>query len=222
MEVQPLIILGNSATILELGKSKISQIAPGITRDNINIIEKKETATIGIDRIKEVISQASRSTLTGKLKAYIIVEAHRLTEEAQNALLKLLEEPPDDTIFVLTTNNVDLILPTVVSRCQVILEDENRTEKDSFEDISVLLDSDPIERLKEFDKQTDVKELIDKIQKYLQRQLRAYPDDKFQTRACIESLVLVENSRQMVESNVARDAVGESLLLTLPKISRSL
>lgn len=222
MEVQPLIILGNSATTLELGKSKISQIAPGITRDNINIIEKKETATIGIDRIKEVINQASRSTLTGKLKAYIIIEAHRLTEEAQNALLKLLEEPPDDTIFVLTTNNVDLILPTVVSRCQVILEDENRTEKDSFEDISVLLDSDPIERLKEFDKQTDVKELIDKIQKYLQRQLRAYPNNKSQTRTCIESLGLVENSRQMVESNVARDAVGESLLLTLPKISRSL
>ena len=217
MDVQPLIILGNSATILELGKSKISQIAPGITKDNINIIEKKESASIGIDQIKSVINQSSRSTLTGKLKAYIIVEAHCLTEEAQNALLKLLEEPPVDTIFVLTTNNADLILPTVVSRCQVILEDENRTEKDNFEDIRVLLGSDPLERLKEFDKQTDVKELIDKIQKYLQRRLRAYPNNKSQTRTCIESLVLVENSRQMIEANVARDAVWESLLLTLPK-----
>ncbi|GEM_PF-3478399 len=222
MDFQPLIILGSSLDLSQVGKSKISELAPNITADNINLVGNKETASIGIDQIKEVILESSRSSLTGSVKAYIINEAHRLTEEAQSTLLKILEEPPADTIFVLTTNNLDLILPTVVSRCRVILDNNTDDAIDDLEEVGQLLGSEPFERLESTGEQIDVKEMITQTQKYLQSRLRAHSNNPEETRTCIESLVLVENSRQMIEANVAKDAVWESLLLSLPKISTNL
>ena len=55
---------------------------------------------------------------TGKYKVYVLDEAHMLTTEAFNALLKTLEEPPPYVIFVLATTDVHKMLPTVISRCQ--------------------------------------------------------------------------------------------------------
>ncbi len=52
-------------------------------------------------------------------KVFIIDEAHGLTSAAQNALLKLLEEPPARTIFILCTTELHKVLPTIVSRCQL-------------------------------------------------------------------------------------------------------
>ena len=54
----------------------------------------------------------------GKYKVYIIDEAHMLTKEAFNALLKTLEEPPSHVMFILATTELDKILPTIISRCQ--------------------------------------------------------------------------------------------------------
>src|SRR5258708_9128374 len=55
---------------------------------------------------------------TGKYKVYVLDEAHMLTTEAFNALLKTLEEPPGYAIFVMATTDVHKMLPTVLSRCQ--------------------------------------------------------------------------------------------------------
>lgn len=222
MDYQPIILLGNSLNLSSVGKTKIMELAPNISTDNINLVTHNETASIGVDLIKEVILESSRSSLTGNTKAYIVDEAHRLTEEAQNTLLKILEEPPADTIFVLTTNNLDLILPTVASRCRVILDNDRQVATEDFEDVGQLLAYDPFKRLEGLVGQIDVKEMITKTQKYLQSRLRDYSNNPKETRTCIESLVLVENSRQMIEANVAKDAVWESLMLNLPKISTNL
>ena len=53
------------------------------------------------------------------IKIFIIDEAHGLTNAAQNALLKLIEEPPARTIFILCTTELHKVLPTIVSRCQL-------------------------------------------------------------------------------------------------------
>lgn len=75
---------------------------------------------IVIDDIRKLISFSYRTPLKAPLKAVIIKNAEKLTTEASNAFLKLLEEPPMDTIFILTTQNASTLLPTIISRCQVI------------------------------------------------------------------------------------------------------
>lgn len=73
-----------------------------------------EEASIGISHIREF----QRSLIMGPTAA-IIWQTERLTSEAQNALLKTLEEPPRHTRIILETASVDVLLPTIISRCTV-------------------------------------------------------------------------------------------------------
>lgn len=71
----------------------------------------------GIEMVRELIINSFRKPFNSKLLTLIIIEADKLTSEAQNSLLKLLEEPPKETQLILTTQNRNNLLPTVVSRC---------------------------------------------------------------------------------------------------------
>ena len=70
----------------------------------------------GIDGIRQLIEMA-RVIPKNKAKVFVLDEAHQLTTDAQNALLKLLEEPPKDTYFILSTTDPEKLLPTIRSRC---------------------------------------------------------------------------------------------------------
>ncbi len=71
----------------------------------------------GIDEARELIERSAYKPVVGRFKVYMIDEVHMLTREAFNALLKLLEEPPEYLKFVLATTDVQKVLPTVLSRC---------------------------------------------------------------------------------------------------------
>lgn len=85
---------------------------------SFNVIEIDAASNRGIDNIRELREKVMMPPSTGRYKIYILDEAHMLTTEAFNALLKTLEEPPDYAIFVLATTDVHKMLPTVLSRCQ--------------------------------------------------------------------------------------------------------
>ncbi|HEY0754871.1 MAG TPA: DNA polymerase III subunit gamma/tau [Ktedonobacteraceae bacterium] len=85
---------------------------------SFNVIEIDAASNRGIDNIRELREKVMVPPATGKYKIYILDEAHMLTTEAFNALLKTLEEPPDYAIFVMATTDVHKMLPTVLSRCQ--------------------------------------------------------------------------------------------------------
>lgn len=72
-----------------------------------------------IDQIRTMQRRASFRAMEGKYKVFIVLKAERMTDEAANSLLKTLEEPPSDTIFILIAVNVSMILPTILSRCQM-------------------------------------------------------------------------------------------------------
>jgi DNA polymerase-3 subunit delta' len=76
--------------------------------------------SIGINIIRTVIEAVSKQPYEGRHNVVVVFEAHLATIEAQNAVLKLLEEPPASTVVVLVTENPDLLLPTIVSRCQQV------------------------------------------------------------------------------------------------------
>jgi DNA polymerase-3 subunit gamma/tau len=71
----------------------------------------------GIDEARDLIERASYKPSVGRFKVFMIDEAHQLTKDAFNALLKTLEEPPEYLKFVLATTDPEKMLPTVLSRC---------------------------------------------------------------------------------------------------------
>jgi DNA polymerase-3 subunit delta' len=75
---------------------------------------------IQIDQIRLLQSDAALSPLEGRYKVFIVREIERATLPAANALLKTLEEPPPQVLLLLTSARRDQVLPTVVSRCQII------------------------------------------------------------------------------------------------------
>ncbi len=84
------------------------------------ILEPEEDKqTISIDQIRDLQHQLSLRPHSAKYKTGIILEAQRMTVEAQNALLKTLEEPPARSILILTAPSTKSLLPTIVSRCQI-------------------------------------------------------------------------------------------------------
>jgi hypothetical protein len=82
--------------------------------------EKKQKLSLGIEDVKNMQKKLFLKPFRGDKKAVILKDAHLLTTEAQNALLKVLEEPPDNTILILTSESKDALLPTVRSRCRVV------------------------------------------------------------------------------------------------------
>jgi len=84
----------------------------------LDLIEIDAASNRGIDEIRSLKEEINVVPVRSKYKVYIIDEAHQLTKEASNALLKTLEEPPLHAIFILCTTEFHKILPTIASRCQ--------------------------------------------------------------------------------------------------------
>lgn len=80
---------------------------------------EKENASIKIDEIRKIREDANIMSLGGKQKFYIIKDADLLTVPAQNAFIKILEEPPKNVVFILICKTATSLLPTVRSRCQM-------------------------------------------------------------------------------------------------------
>lgn len=135
--------------------SNCLEIDEGIHPD---VIEIDAASNNGIDQVRDLIEKVNYLPIKGKYKVYIIDEVHNMSDNAFNALLKTLEEPPSHVIFVLATTEPHNILPTIVSRCQrydftkvaeediyaklcEILEKENVTyEKEAVKAITILAD----------------------------------------------------------------------------------
>lgn len=85
------------------------------------IIIDEQTNSIKTEQIKELTSDVLEKPIKGNKKIYIINNSENMTKEAQNALLKTLEEPPEYAIIILVTSNENLLLNTIKSRCIKIL-----------------------------------------------------------------------------------------------------
>ena len=84
----------------------------------LDVQELDAASNRGVDDIKNLNKNADFAPVNCRYKVYIIDEAHMLTTEACNALLKTLEEPPEHVVFILATTEPQKILPTIHSRCQ--------------------------------------------------------------------------------------------------------
>jgi DNA polymerase-3 subunit gamma/tau len=85
---------------------------------SIDVLEMDAASNRGIDEIRDLRDKVNLAPAASRMKVYIIDEVHMLTAEAFNALLKMLEEPPEHVVFVLATTEKHKVLPTIISRCQ--------------------------------------------------------------------------------------------------------
>lgn len=83
-----------------------------------DVIEIDAASNNGVEEVRDLIDKVKYSTILGHYKVYIIDEVHMMTPGAFNALLKTLEEPPSNVVFILATTEPHKILPTILSRCQ--------------------------------------------------------------------------------------------------------
>ncbi|MFH1541416.1 MAG: DNA polymerase III subunit gamma/tau [Elusimicrobiota bacterium] len=86
--------------------------------NSIDVMEIDAASNRGIEQIRELRENIKYAPSSSKYKIYIIDEAHQITPEAFNALLKTLEEPPAHAVFIFATTSTQKIPPTILSRCQ--------------------------------------------------------------------------------------------------------
>ena len=101
--------------------AKVINAGADLSEDELalNIFELDAASNNSVDDIRRLIDQVRFAPQTGKFKVYIIDEVHMLSQQAFNAFLKTLEEPPAHAIFILATTEKHKIIPTILSRCQI-------------------------------------------------------------------------------------------------------
>ena len=120
-------LMCSSDTVIPCGVCAGCRLASSGEHPDITVIQKgsplspetaKGRATIPVDDIREMIRLCSRYSFEGGNRAVIIRDAENMTVQAQNSLLKILEEPPRNTYFILTSAHPEQLLTTVKSRCR--------------------------------------------------------------------------------------------------------
>lgn len=88
------------------------------SENSMDLLEFDAATNGGVNEIREIQAQVQAASLSTRFRVFIIDEAHMLTNQAANALLKTLEEPPKNVIFILATTEPNKLLQTIRSRCQ--------------------------------------------------------------------------------------------------------
>jgi len=107
-------ILAKNIGLLILGKNEDKQY--------VDLLEwkiDKNKSTIGVNSIRTLVEEINKKPFEGDKKVIIIYNAHKMTVQAQNAFLKTIEEPPKNVTILLLCENLEVILDTIKSRCQI-------------------------------------------------------------------------------------------------------
>jgi DNA polymerase-3 subunit delta' len=104
-----------------------SRIARGVHPDVVAVVPD-DKGRVNVEHIRDVIDRVGFRPFEGRRRVVIIDEAETMLAPAQSALLKVLEEPPSSSVFVLVTSRPDLLLPTVHSRCPRLRFETTGTE----------------------------------------------------------------------------------------------
>ena len=158
-----------------IGKSILAEILGklilngDINREYVDIINYKPIKTsFGVDDVRDIIDEVNKKPFEGDKKVIIIHQGNKLTIQAQNALLKTIEEPPTEVYIIILCESLELILDTIKSRCEIYkltpLTKDERYECSEEEKLSAIAFSEGIPgRIDRYFSDTELQELRDKI-----------------------------------------------------------
>ena len=126
----------------EKGVTKAFDICRELKIEELDITREEFEKTAGIEDVRNIHKKIFLKPIRGRSKAVILASPNGFTIEAQIALLKILEEPPENTIIILVVQSTNL-LPTVLSRCKIIeLKSEIKIEEQDLGDFLEILNLD--------------------------------------------------------------------------------
>jgi DNA polymerase III delta prime subunit len=183
--------------------------------DFINI-DTELNKSIGIEKVKDFKTQIYNKPFSAKAKIGVIFEAEKLTIQAQNAILKILEEPPNNTFIILLTENEDKLLKTIQSRCsKTYLKNNPKEEYGSYiekiltNDLNRFLLIDKILIEKNITKRNEkITKLIKDIYAYLKNRNSKDP----------KTYELIFYAQKFLKTNVNQKLLLENLLLNIKEL----
>lgn len=193
-------------------------LASHLTSGNANhpdLLYFRAGEKFGIAESKKIKEFFSLKPYSAKGRVVVIENASVLTIEAQNALLKTIEELPKETVLILGTPSDANLLPTIISRCQVIkVQSVLQTAfggtklkvQSNNEEIEKLLNSSIAERFEYVEKLTDKEEFLHSLVSYFHKNLLNYP----------EFLKKLLQAEEWAKHNVNIRAILEYLMLVMP------
>lgn len=183
-------------------------------------IELVSTSTIGIDHVRQWIKRLSYKPISSDQKIGIIHPGELLSIEAQQSLLKTLEEPPKQTIIVITAPFAGALLPTIQSRCieHSLKESMAKEMKLDSNELIEVLEGDNSRRLElaeTYGSADQAEPYINKLRIALHHMLF---NDSIDKLAIFPIYGHLENAQKALKVNVHPRLVIENLLLSLPKL----
>ena len=211
---------------LDFIKGEIEKIKKKIDVSPFNIHEIKSESALLIEDVRQLSKILSLKPYGGGDRLVIINSIENASIEAANALLKILEEPPKDSYIIITAQNQNNLLPTVVSRCQIISETLiSKTDKETevqLQDIfKKILASSPGERILLSQGMASSKEeaikLLDALTIFLENLLYSPKKDlEITSREIAQILNKMMAARKYLEQNVSIKATLDILFLGFP------
>lgn len=196
-----IIITGGNQESREEAVGKIGQKERGkkINQDPDTLIINRQKA-IGIEAIRKIKKWLSQKAYQEKKRLIVIYQAQQLTIEAQNAFLKTLEEPPKNTLILLAVDNSHRLLPTIISRCQIVrLKANNSLQKPIDQKLIEVFNKNLAEKI--IFSQKMGKKKKEEVLAWLAEQKQALRQNK--NRKNLKIIACLDRAEKMIEANLA-------------------
>lgn len=193
------------------------------TNPDIHNLEITDKLSIGIEDVKDFQAKLIYKPFQEEKQVGIIHSSQKLTHEAQNSLLKSLEESGDNTIYILCVDNQRNLLPTIRSRARIIYikKQENNEEEQERERERDFLKKDLVEQFEIAEKASSSRELSIEFINTIEKILREEFEIKIKngsiegSKKILEDLKVVEKSREKIVSNCNRRLTLEAMVIQL-------
>lgn len=189
-----------------------------LTNPHPDLLYFPKNSKLGIEQARIIKKHFSLKPYSALGRGVVLEDASNLTIEAQNALLKILEELPKEALFILCASSDVKFLPTVLSRCQIVrlqVTVDSGQNKNYLEDIEKLLESNIPERFEYIEKLTDREEFLHSLVNYFHQNLRSHTQSG--DSDYMNFLKELLKAEEWANQNVNIRAILEYLMLSLPQ-----
>ncbi|HKM19872.1 MAG TPA: hypothetical protein VJY47_01470 [Candidatus Dojkabacteria bacterium] len=189
------------------------------TNPDIHNLENIEKNSIGIEEVKELQKEMIYKPFQEKKQVAIIHDAQKLTHEAQNSLLKALEESKSYSVYILHVDNERNLLPTIRSRSRIVYTQPGKSE--DIDNLTDIFEKDLVTQFAQIEKFSESRDSANEFINAVENGIK----ERFETnikngnidgsRKNLEALKIVQNSREKIAGNCNRRLTLEAMLVQL-------